>query len=111
MSINPDSSAGKAVASRLVLNKKTKYVQLRFLYIQDIVQRGEMTKNPNNSQSSRRVDKASTSNNNSVTFGATLSTDDTTDSQRTTRFNIGKDDNWNDPQQTMKQAQQQKPEP
>eukprot|EP00971_Amphidinium_carterae_P062760 1242374-Amphidinium_carterae.1 len=43
MSINTDSSAGKAVANRLGLNKKTKHVQLRYLYMQDIVQRGEMT--------------------------------------------------------------------
>eukprot|EP00971_Amphidinium_carterae_P018560 366229-Amphidinium_carterae.1 len=39
MSINTDSSAGKAVASRLGLNKKTKHVQLKYLYMQDIVQR------------------------------------------------------------------------
>eukprot|EP00971_Amphidinium_carterae_P324613 6451539-Amphidinium_carterae.1 len=43
MSINTDNSAGKAVASRLGLNKKTKHVQMRYLYMQDIVQRGEMT--------------------------------------------------------------------
>eukprot|EP00971_Amphidinium_carterae_P037030 727780-Amphidinium_carterae.1 len=43
MSINTDSSAGKAVASRLGLNKKTKHVQLKYLYMQDIVHRGEMT--------------------------------------------------------------------
>eukprot|EP00971_Amphidinium_carterae_P238089 4726505-Amphidinium_carterae.1 len=43
MSINTDSSAGKAVASRLGLNRKTKHVQLKYLYMQDIVQRGEMT--------------------------------------------------------------------
>eukprot|EP00971_Amphidinium_carterae_P168408 3336692-Amphidinium_carterae.1 len=43
MSINTDSSAGKAVASRLGLNKNTKHVQLKYLYMQDIVQRGEMT--------------------------------------------------------------------
>eukprot|EP00971_Amphidinium_carterae_P267321 5302663-Amphidinium_carterae.2 len=46
MSINTYSSASKAVANRLGLNKKTKHVQLRFLYIQDIVHRGEMTKIP-----------------------------------------------------------------
>eukprot|EP00971_Amphidinium_carterae_P328320 6460133-Amphidinium_carterae.3 len=43
MSINTNSFANKAVASKLGLNKKTKHVQSRFLYIQDIVQRGEMT--------------------------------------------------------------------
>eukprot|EP00971_Amphidinium_carterae_P287226 5701818-Amphidinium_carterae.1 len=43
MSINTDSSAGKAAAGRLGLNKKTKHVQLRYLYMQDIVQRREMT--------------------------------------------------------------------
>eukprot|EP00971_Amphidinium_carterae_P151780 3008378-Amphidinium_carterae.1 len=43
MSINTDSSAGKAVANRLGLNRKTKHVQLKYLYMQDIVQRGEMT--------------------------------------------------------------------
>eukprot|EP00971_Amphidinium_carterae_P126801 2512111-Amphidinium_carterae.1 len=43
MSINTGSPTGKAVASRLGLNKKTKRVQLRFLYIQDIVQRGQLT--------------------------------------------------------------------
>eukprot|EP00971_Amphidinium_carterae_P186598 3704067-Amphidinium_carterae.1 len=43
MSINTDSSAGKEVASRLGLNKKTKHVQLKYLYMQDVVQRGEMT--------------------------------------------------------------------
>eukprot|EP00971_Amphidinium_carterae_P098803 1954132-Amphidinium_carterae.1 len=39
MSINTDSSAGKAVANRLGLNKKTKHVQFKYLYMQDIVQR------------------------------------------------------------------------
>eukprot|EP00971_Amphidinium_carterae_P248603 4934940-Amphidinium_carterae.2 len=43
MSINTDSSAGKAVANRLGLNKKPKHVQLKYLYMQDIAQRGEMT--------------------------------------------------------------------
>eukprot|EP00971_Amphidinium_carterae_P178837 3547139-Amphidinium_carterae.1 len=43
LSINTDSSAGKAVASRLGLNKKTNHVQLKYLYMQDIEQRGEMT--------------------------------------------------------------------
>eukprot|EP00971_Amphidinium_carterae_P343997 6484085-Amphidinium_carterae.6 len=43
MSINTDSSAGKAVASRLGLNKKTKHIQLRYMYMQDIIQRGEVT--------------------------------------------------------------------
>eukprot|EP00971_Amphidinium_carterae_P312724 6215440-Amphidinium_carterae.1 len=43
MSIHTDSSAGKAVASRLGLNRKTKHVQLKYLYMQDIIQRGEMT--------------------------------------------------------------------
>eukprot|EP00971_Amphidinium_carterae_P318342 6327632-Amphidinium_carterae.2 len=41
MSINTDSSAGKAVANRLGLNRKTN-VQLKYLCMQDIVQRGEM---------------------------------------------------------------------
>eukprot|EP00971_Amphidinium_carterae_P206998 4106867-Amphidinium_carterae.5 len=45
MSINTDNSAGKAVARRLGLNKKTKHVQLRVLYIQDIVQHGQLTIN------------------------------------------------------------------
>eukprot|EP00971_Amphidinium_carterae_P324446 6447838-Amphidinium_carterae.1 len=43
MSIHTDSSAGKAVANRLGLNRKTKHVQLKYLYMQDIIQRGEMT--------------------------------------------------------------------
>eukprot|EP00971_Amphidinium_carterae_P121557 2407235-Amphidinium_carterae.1 len=43
MSIHTDSSAGKAVASRLGLNRNTKHVQLKYLYMQDILQRGEMT--------------------------------------------------------------------
>eukprot|EP00971_Amphidinium_carterae_P279776 5553762-Amphidinium_carterae.1 len=43
MSIHTDSSASKAVASRLGLNRKTKHVQLKYLYMQDILQRGEMT--------------------------------------------------------------------
>eukprot|EP00971_Amphidinium_carterae_P267493 5306260-Amphidinium_carterae.1 len=44
MTINTDCSSGKAVASiaRLGLNCKTKHVQLKFLYIQDVVQRGEL---------------------------------------------------------------------
>eukprot|EP00971_Amphidinium_carterae_P036961 726437-Amphidinium_carterae.1 len=42
MSIHTDS-AGKAAASRLGLNRRTKHVQLKYLYMQDIVQRGEMT--------------------------------------------------------------------
>eukprot|EP00971_Amphidinium_carterae_P233502 4634054-Amphidinium_carterae.3 len=43
MSMNTDSSAGKALASRLGLYKKTKHVHLRYLYMQDIIQCGEMT--------------------------------------------------------------------
>eukprot|EP00971_Amphidinium_carterae_P280648 5571520-Amphidinium_carterae.1 len=43
MSINTDSSAGQAVANRLGLNRKTKHVQVKYLYMQDLVQRGEMT--------------------------------------------------------------------
>eukprot|EP00971_Amphidinium_carterae_P056361 1113052-Amphidinium_carterae.1 len=39
MSIHTDSSAGKAVASRLGLNRKTKHAQLKYLYMQDIIQR------------------------------------------------------------------------
>eukprot|EP00971_Amphidinium_carterae_P312747 6215671-Amphidinium_carterae.1 len=58
MSINTDSSAGKAVASRLGC-----------------------------------VDKASTSDNNAIALAPTLSTDDATDSQDTSSFNIDKDDN------------------
>eukprot|EP00971_Amphidinium_carterae_P118143 2340834-Amphidinium_carterae.1 len=42
MTVNTDNSSSKAVASRLGLNKKTKHVQLKFLYIQDVVQRGEL---------------------------------------------------------------------
>eukprot|EP00971_Amphidinium_carterae_P192487 3819629-Amphidinium_carterae.8 len=42
MTINTDNSSGKAVASRLGLNRKSKHVQLRFLYIQDAVQRGKL---------------------------------------------------------------------
>eukprot|EP00971_Amphidinium_carterae_P239642 4757520-Amphidinium_carterae.1 len=42
MTVNTDSSSGKAVESRLGLNRKTKHVQLKFLYIQDVVQRGEL---------------------------------------------------------------------
>eukprot|EP00971_Amphidinium_carterae_P258823 5136890-Amphidinium_carterae.1 len=43
MSIHTDSSARKAVASRLGLFRKTKHVQLKCLFMQDIIQRGEMT--------------------------------------------------------------------
>eukprot|EP00971_Amphidinium_carterae_P030997 609883-Amphidinium_carterae.4 len=43
MSINTDSSARKAVVNRLGLNKKTKHVQLRYLYMQDIIQCGKAT--------------------------------------------------------------------
>eukprot|EP00971_Amphidinium_carterae_P022709 447915-Amphidinium_carterae.2 len=43
MSINTASSAGKAVASRLGLYKKTKHFQLRYLHMQDIVQCGDMS--------------------------------------------------------------------
>eukprot|EP00971_Amphidinium_carterae_P283558 5628983-Amphidinium_carterae.1 len=43
MIINFDGSSGNAVASILELNKKTKHVQLRFLYIQDAIQPGELT--------------------------------------------------------------------
>eukprot|EP00971_Amphidinium_carterae_P348011 6490270-Amphidinium_carterae.3 len=43
MSINTDSTTGKAVASRLGPNKKTKHLQLRYLHMQDIIQRGERT--------------------------------------------------------------------
>eukprot|EP00971_Amphidinium_carterae_P212517 4217510-Amphidinium_carterae.1 len=61
MSIHTDSSAGKAVASRLGLNRKTKHVQLKYLYMQDIVQRGEMTitKVQTKTKSSRCFDEAS----------------------------------------------------
>eukprot|EP00971_Amphidinium_carterae_P316479 6290762-Amphidinium_carterae.1 len=41
MTVNTDSSLGKAVASRLGLNRKTKHVQLK-LYVQDVVQRGKL---------------------------------------------------------------------
>eukprot|EP00971_Amphidinium_carterae_P212578 4218778-Amphidinium_carterae.1 len=54
MSIHTDSSAGKAVASRLGLNHKTKHVQLKYLYMQDIVQwRDDNHKGSDDAQSSR----------------------------------------------------------
>eukprot|EP00971_Amphidinium_carterae_P120279 2383371-Amphidinium_carterae.1 len=62
MSINTDSSAGKAVANRLGLNRKTKPVQLKYLYMQDIVQIERWDddhQDPDDSQSSRRLDEAS----------------------------------------------------
>eukprot|EP00971_Amphidinium_carterae_P113115 2240618-Amphidinium_carterae.1 len=37
------SSSWKEVASRLGLNRKSKHAQLRFLYIQDVIQCGELT--------------------------------------------------------------------
>eukprot|EP00971_Amphidinium_carterae_P111075 2200204-Amphidinium_carterae.1 len=43
MMINTDCSFGKAVASRLRLNRKSKHVHLRFLYILNVIQRGELT--------------------------------------------------------------------
>eukprot|EP00971_Amphidinium_carterae_P330276 6463226-Amphidinium_carterae.1 len=74
MTINTDSSSGKAVASRLGRNRKSKHVQLRFLYnvIQDVIQRGELTINliqedPNNTQSSRCTHQIPSSSNNSIT--------------------------------------------
>eukprot|EP00971_Amphidinium_carterae_P230633 4577221-Amphidinium_carterae.1 len=87
MSINTDSSAGKAVASRLGLNKKTKQPGHCTTW------RDDSHKDSNNTQSGRRVDVASTSDDNSVTFGASMPTDDTTDSQH---CNHNKDSNWND---------------
>eukprot|EP00971_Amphidinium_carterae_P340435 6478775-Amphidinium_carterae.2 len=41
--INTDSSSWKAVSSKLGRNRKSKHVQLKFLYIQDVIQRGELT--------------------------------------------------------------------
>eukprot|EP00971_Amphidinium_carterae_P183804 3648560-Amphidinium_carterae.1 len=78
MSIHTDSSASKAVANGLGLNRKTKRVQLRYLYMQDIIQRGEMTitkvQTPDDTQSSKCVDKASTFSDNKFTSGEALST-------------------------------------
>eukprot|EP00971_Amphidinium_carterae_P348663 6490617-Amphidinium_carterae.1 len=69
MSINTDSSAGKAVASRLGLNKKTRHAQLRYVYMQDIIQRGEMTitKLPTTDNPADALTKHSTINNNHIT--------------------------------------------
>eukprot|EP00971_Amphidinium_carterae_P235645 4676311-Amphidinium_carterae.1 len=69
MTVNTDSSSGKAVASRLGLNRKTKHVQLKFLYIQDVVQRGKLIikKIPTTHKPSRCTYKTSTSSNHSIT--------------------------------------------
>eukprot|EP00971_Amphidinium_carterae_P242559 4815990-Amphidinium_carterae.1 len=55
-------SSGKAVASKLGLNRKSKHVQLKFLYVQDVNQ-----KDPNCTQSSRCAHEAPTSCYNAIT--------------------------------------------
>eukprot|EP00971_Amphidinium_carterae_P028314 557513-Amphidinium_carterae.1 len=89
MSINTENSAGSAVANRLGLNTKTKHVQLRVLYIQDVVQHGEktITKIPTTQNPADVLTKHLPST--TIQSQATLSTDDATDSQHTTSVNIG----------------------
>eukprot|EP00971_Amphidinium_carterae_P349979 6491326-Amphidinium_carterae.3 len=89
MSIKTDSSAAKPVGSRLGLNTATLLVHPRHR----ATWRDDNHEDSNNPQSSRCVYKASTIDNSSVTLGAKLSTDDSTDSQHTTSFNIDEDDN------------------
>eukprot|EP00971_Amphidinium_carterae_P251209 4986635-Amphidinium_carterae.2 len=69
MTINTDSSSGKAVASRLGLNRKSKHVQLRFPYIQDVIHRGEPTikKIPTTHNPADVLTKQPSGSNNSIT--------------------------------------------
>ena len=53
LTVRSDSTAGKSMATRLGTGKKTKHVELRFLYVQNLVQMGllrmaklEGTRNP-----------------------------------------------------------------
>ena len=40
ITIHTDSAAGKSMATRFGASKKTQHVELRFLYMQDVVSRG-----------------------------------------------------------------------
>ena len=42
LTVYTDSSSGKALASRLGLTRKSKHVQLRFLFVQDLVASGQL---------------------------------------------------------------------
>ena len=42
LTVRTDSTAGKSMASRFGSGKKTKHVELRFLYMQDLVARGDL---------------------------------------------------------------------
>ena len=40
INVHTDSTAGKAIASRFGAGKKSKHIELRYLYMQELVQRG-----------------------------------------------------------------------
>ena len=40
INVRADSTAGKAIASRFGAGKKSKHIELRYLYMQELVQRG-----------------------------------------------------------------------
>ena len=42
LTVYTDSSSGKALASKLGLTRKSKHVQLRFLFMQDLVANGQL---------------------------------------------------------------------
>ena len=43
LTVHTDSTAGKSMASRYGLGKKTKHIELRYLYMQDLVASGVLT--------------------------------------------------------------------
>ena len=43
INVHTDSTAGKAIASRFGTGKKSKHIELRYLYMQELVQRGVLT--------------------------------------------------------------------
>ena len=42
LTVHTDSSSGKALASKLGLTRKSKHVQLRYLFMQDLVANGQL---------------------------------------------------------------------
>ena len=43
VNVHTDSTAGQAIASRCCAGKKSTHIELRYLYMQELVQRGVLT--------------------------------------------------------------------
>ena len=42
VTVHPDSTGGKSMATRFGTSKKTKHVELKFLYVQELVAKGNL---------------------------------------------------------------------